>query len=211
MNCERLDMAHYPRRAHFAFFCGMANPYVGITSPVDVTPLYRKAKADRLPLFLCTLYAVTRAANEVPQLRQRLDDGGIVQYEWCRPSYTVALPDETYCYCNLGTRAETLDAFLRDGEREQRLAMQAQSLDDGEDPGDLLFVSCLPWLSYTAIMQPTPMPADSHPRITWGKMEDDGTRVTMPLTLLAHHALVDGLHITRFFEAFARNVADTFH
>ena len=35
-----------------------------------------------------------------------------------------------------------------------------------------------------------------------GKLYESGTRVLLPLTLLAHHALVDGLHIARFFEAF---------
>ena len=39
---------------------------------------------------------------------------------------------------------------------------------------------------------PTPVPADSNPRITWGKYAQEGERVTMPVSLLANHALVVG-------------------
>ncbi|MBE0686125.1 MAG: chloramphenicol acetyltransferase, partial [Anaerolineaceae bacterium] len=41
---------------------------------------------------------------------------------------------------------------------------------------------------------------DSFPRITWGKFFDQGQQRLMPLSLLANHALVDGLHVGKFFE-----------
>ena len=71
----------------------------------------------------------------------------------------------------------------------------------------LFFVSCVPWLSYTSIIQPVPAPADSNPRITWGKYFRQGEQTLMPVTLLAHHALVDGIHIARFYEALDRELA----
>ena len=72
----------------------------------------------------------------------------------------------------------------------------------------LLFVSCVPWLSYTALVQPTPVPADSNPRITWGKYDRQGERILLPVSLLANHALVDGIHIARFYQALERELAD---
>ncbi len=32
-----------------------------------------------------------------------------------------------------------------------------------------IFISTLPRISYTSLIQPVPVPADSNPRITWGK------------------------------------------
>ena len=69
----------------------------------------------------------------------------------------------------------------------------------GGDPDELLFLSTLPWLSYTALVQPVPVPADSNPRITWGRYFEQGGRTLLPVTVLCHHALVDGVHIARFF------------
>lgn len=202
MQYRTLDMHNYPRKAHFDFFNAMQNPYVGITAQTDVTPIYRKAKSEGLPLFLSTLFAVTLAANNVPELRQRVTDGNIIEYERCRPSYTLALDDGTYCYCTINAEAKELSGFIADGSREQELARSAKSLTDSEGDGDLLFISCIPWLSYTDISQPTPSPADYFPRITWGRIYPQGERMLMPLSLLAHHALVDGIHISRFFEGF---------
>ena len=62
-----------------------------------------------------------------------------------------------------------------------------------------MFLSALPWLHYTSLTQPVPHPADSNPRITWGKYLEEGDRAPMPVTLLANHALVDGIHIAHFF------------
>ena len=89
--------------------------------------------------------------------------------------------------CGLSARS---DSAARAGE--------AGGLDDGEDALSLIFVSTLPWLYYTDLRQPTPRPADSNPRVTWGKYRMQNGAATMPVTLLAHHALVDGVHIDRF-------------
>jgi chloramphenicol O-acetyltransferase type A len=43
-------------------------------------------------------------------------------------------------------------------------------------------------------------PADSVPRFAWGKFFEEGASLKMPLSVQAHHALVDGIHIGRFYE-----------
>ena len=37
----------------------------------------------------------------MPELRQRIEDEGIVEYEHCDTSHTEAKPDGTYAYCTL--------------------------------------------------------------------------------------------------------------
>ena len=64
----------------------------------------------------------------------------------------------------------------------------------------------MPWLSYTSIVQPVPTPADSNPRITWGKYFYEGERLMIPVTVLCHHALVDGIHIAKFYERLGERV-----
>ena len=91
--------------------------------------------------------------------------------------------------------------FLPEARRLQEAAREHGTLDDGEEPLDLLFLSSIPWLHYTALTQPTPIPADSNPRITWGKYATEGGKTTLPVTLLVNHALADGLHIAQFFAA----------
>lgn len=47
----------------------------------------------------------------------------------------------------------------------------------------------------------------SNPRISWGKYVTVNGWTTLPVTLTVHHALADGLHISRFYENLDRELA----
>ena len=205
MDCRVINMEQDPRREQYAYFRNFANPYVGLTVNVDITGLMAR-KEQGESLFLLTLYAVSRAANSVPELRRRIRGDRVVEYNWCPTSHTVALDNGAYCYCRLSADMPLTD-FLPYAKAAQMRAKQAPSLDDGEEGESLFFISCVPWVSYTAMVQPVPVPADSNPRITWGKYFCQEGRTLLPVTLLAHHALVDGIHIARFYEALDRELA----
>lgn len=199
MRYRYLDLETYPRKEHFTYFCGLAYPYVGLTVNVDITALFHKIKAEKLPFFFTLCYCISRAANAVPEFRRRIIDGKIAEFDHCRTSYTVAMEDETYCYCTLEDAMPFKD-FLPYAARGQEKAKQADSISEEEgDKQDLFFFSTVPWVSFTALIQPVPMPADSNPRITWGKYFQQNEKILLPVSVLCHHALVDGIHIAEFY------------
>ena len=198
MTYQTLSMEKYPRRSHFEYFRSLAFPYVGLTVNVDITRFRENIKAQGLPFFLSFCYCVSRAANRVPEFRQRIMGDGIVQFDNCPTSHTVALKNGTYCYCELTSNLPFAD-FIPYAIRAQDEARKKATIDE-TDSLDKLFISCLPWLSYTALIQPVPIPADSNPRITWGKFFSQGDQFLLPVTVQCHHALVDGVHIARFFD-----------
>lgn len=207
MNPYRIiPMETYPRRAHFDYFRTMAQPYAGLTVSIDITRFLEQLRQAERPFFLSFLYCVARAANRVPELRQRILGEDIVEYEHCPTSHTEALPDGTYCYCALRSD-QPFAQYLPQARRAQAEAKAQGSLEDGEDALALFFVSSIPWVSYEAIVQPTPSPADTNPRITWGRYRKEGERVMIPVSLLCHHALVDGIHMARFYQNLEEELA----
>ncbi len=198
MEYTYIDMSTYPRRKHFDYFRSLAYPYVGMTVNLDVTEFVNKSKAQGLPFFLSLCYCVAQAANGVPEFRQRIKDGGIIQYDWCQPSHTLALEDGSYCYCVLESNMSFRE-YLPKALEAQALAVKQPSLDDGEEVDSLLFVSSIPFISYSSLVQPVPCPADSNPRISWGKYFRQGDRLLLPVSVLCNHALVDAIHISRFY------------
>lgn len=200
MDYRVIDWEHYPRRAHFSYFNAMADPYAGVTAEVDITRFLTACRDGGVPFFLSFLYCAGQAANAVPQLRQRIADGRPVEFARCDTSHTVLREDGTYSYCRLNCMQPFAD-YLPEAEARQAQARAHGDLDDGEDGLSLLFVSTLPWVRYTALRQPVPTPADSNPRLTWGKYGTAAGRTVMPVTLLVNHALVDGVHIGQFFAA----------
>ena len=196
---KRIDLAGYARREHYRYFRDMAYPYVGMTVNVDITGFIETVKAQGLPFFLSFLYQAVGAANQIPALRQRMDAQGIIEFDRCPSSHTVAREDGTYVYCNLDC-GMPFSQFLPYAQEEQRRAREGGSIQE-EEAQAFFFVSTLPWVTYTSLIQPTPFPADSNPRLTWGKYFDQGDRTLMPVSLLCHHALADGLHLAQFYRA----------
>lgn len=205
-NYRYLDMEEYRRRAHFEYFSGLAYPYVGVTVQVDLTELLCKIKNEKLPFFFTICYCVSRAANRTQEFRQRIRDGKIIEFDRCRTSHTVALEDGMFCYCTL-TDEMPFTEYLPYAAREQEEAKREGSIEETEeDIYDKFFVSTVPWISYTSLIQPTPVPADSNPRITWGKYYAQGERILLPVSVLCHHALVDGRHIADFYQSLDKEI-----
>ncbi len=201
MDYTVLNMENYPRRAHFEYFSEMDYPYAGITVQADVTKCVQRIRAQGYPMFLTMLYLLSQAANAVPELRQRILDNGIIQYDWCRSSHTAMRSNGVFCYCSLDAR-RPFDEFIPYAQAEVADALEKNSLKDCADDGDLIYTSCVPWIAYSSLIQPTTRPADSHVRLNWGKLYPDAERQLMPLSILVHHALADGRHIAAFFDGF---------
>ena len=154
---------------------------------MDITDF--AARRQGRPFFLSLLYAVTRAANAVPQLRRRiLPDGSVAEYDWCPPSYTAE--------------------FVARGRRRQREVLQRGTLTEDGDPLSFFFVSSLSWLHYSQLEHPAVSADDSNPRISWGKALTAGGRTTLPVSLYVNHALADGLHISQFFANLEKELRD---
>ena len=199
MAYKTIDLETYPRRAHFAYFSSLSYPYVGVTVNVDVTALVRRCRAEGWSFYLTFLHAAALAADGVPELRRRIHQGGIVEYDECPTSHVELLADGTYCYCTLRHHMP-FSEYLPRAERQRALSREAASIEEDEDAEGMYFISTLPWLRYTALIQPVAGGEESNPRITWGRYEADAAgRLQLPVSLLVHHALADGVHIAAFY------------
>ena len=201
-----IDPADLPRRAHFEYFSSFANPYVGVTVEVDITSLMNWRSRSGAPFFLSLLYHVAQAANSVPELRQRIREGKILEFPRCPTSHTVAKADGTYAYCVLESGVPFED-FLPAAIAAQEKCKESGTIEEDDSAIASFFVSSVPWISYTGLVQPTPMPADSNVRISWGKYFERNGRILIPMSLLCHHALVDGRHMARFYDALNAQLA----
>ena len=200
MAVKGIDMERYARRGHFAYFCAMQYPYVGVTQETEVTDLLAACRERQRSFYLSFLHAAALAADGVPQFRQRIRAGGIVEYDECPTSHIELLEDETYCYCTLRHHMP-LEEYYPYAEEARRQCRQRASIEEDAEVESLYFISTLPWLHYSALIQPVAGGDESNPRITWGQYRQDGNgRVSLPVTVLAHHALVDGIHIARFYQ-----------
>jgi len=198
MGWRWIDMENDPRRAHFEYFRSLPNNQVGVTVNVDVTDLHAFCKRSGASFYLAFMHVAALAADGVPELRRRIREGRVVEYDACGTSHVELAADGSYGYCTLEHHMPWAE-YLERAEAARRRCRDRASIEEDADVDALYFVTCLPWLRFRDFTQPTD-PAVSNPHISWGKLEEDwrGRRV-LPVNLLAHHALVDGVHIAAFF------------
>ncbi|WED55460.1 tetratricopeptide repeat protein [Exiguobacterium profundum] len=212
---KKIEIETWARRKHFEFFKAFDAPHFNVTANVDVTNLYTYAKESNQSFFKLFLYGAVRAANAIPELRYRIRGEEVVEHEVVHPSFTVMLDEDVFNFC-AATFYEDLPTFLQEVTTRMEQAGDEVVVGD-EEPDDLLYITSVPWVTFTSIMHPTHQQQhDSVPRIAWGKFERQGERLVMPLSVQAHHALVDGVHIGKYYEAlqswldqdFAQEVTD---
>lgn len=208
MQYERINMETYPRKNHFDYFKKYAYPYDGMTAEIDVTGLKKFTKERGYSFFLSATYIAAKAANCVPEFRMRIKDNGIIQYPNCGTSHVVLLPDNTFCYCRLYyDKAMSFDEFMKYAVFTQEKCKEKSSIADDDETDSLFFISAIPWVHYTNLVQAVPCNNEANPRISFGKYENKDGKLMMPLTVLAHHALVDGFHIGQFYQYVEKEIS----
>ena len=194
---ERIDLDHWPRREHYEFFRAFGYPYFSITTDIDITSL-RKTLKERAPSFSVGLvYVLARAANAIPQFRQRIRGDEVVEYETVHPGLTILCEGDVFRFCFM-PYDEDFQRFSVEAAQRMEDTRMAKSLGAELDRDDMLYLTALPWFSFSGMVHPLPLnQLDSVPRFAWGRFEEKGGRIVMPLNVQAHHAFIDGIHIAK--------------
>ena len=184
----------------------MSYPHFQVTANVAIDPLIKYIKRQGFHFTSALVYWLTMAAHEIDTLKWRIRGEGIVEHDTLDPSFAVLTEvSDVFSFCTVEFDRKWQLFQLRSKSEIERMRNNP-SFEDEEGKDNFLFMSSLPWVNFTAIQHPISMPADSVPRITWGRATMTKEGMTIPISIQAHHALVDGKDLGRFFlvsEAFA--------
>ncbi len=200
-----INMDTWVRRKHFEFFKSMASPHVNFCANVDITHLRAFIKKHELPFTQTMVYIVSNTANAVKEFRYRIRGEQVVEHERVHPSFTVMTEvEDVFTFCTVNYQPE-LKPFLTHTREVMDFRKNNPSLKDEEGQDNLIFLSAIPWFSFTSFQHPMHIPSkDSVPRIAWGKYFEENGRIKMPLAVQAHHGLVDGVHMGRYYQHFQK-------
>ena len=198
---EYLDTETWSRRHLFRHFKDYDDPYVNICADVDVTPLLDFARARELSLFVTYHFLSMKTANEVEPFRYRLRGDRVLVHEHVDAGAIVLLPDESFTFVYFDFEEDFGHFHARAKALVERARLEPPHLDARADRDDLIYHSVIPWVSFTSFSHAHDSRQQSGiPKVTFGKYRDVGGRALMPISVEVHHALMDGLHIGRFFE-----------
>lgn len=128
---KKIEIASWPRRSHYEYFQTFECPMFSITSPVRVDALYRYAKQEGISFFALCLFVLLKAVNKIPQLRQRVEEGEVWEYESVDALVPVLAKDGEFTQILVEYRAELAD-FL------EHAVPLIQAAKQGSGPGESL-------------------------------------------------------------------------
>lgn len=194
-----IDMQTWSRREHFRVYSALDHPHFGMCANVDLTIFHPVVKERGISLNVATVYVITRAANAIPEFRYRIRGGGVVEHDIVHPSITVLTDEDLFSFCPLDF-VEEFSEFVAKAAEWIAYAREHPTLENQPGRDDFLYMTAIPWVSFTSFTHPMHLhPADSVPRFAWGKVSQDGDLLKMPLAVQGHHALMDGVHVGKYY------------
>jgi len=198
---KQIDVENWDRKEVYAFFKDFKDPFFGFTVECDVTRLYTFCKDQGFSFSAVYLYCSQVVVNSIPELRYRLKNGQVWDFPSISAGTTVLKDNKVFTFCYL-EHINDLRAFVKHANERITASKHPDTpLEDHDDELAQIYYSVIPWIHFTGLVHPSNhSPEDSCPRITFGKMvEDRGVR-KMPISVEAHHALLDGYHLGIYYK-----------
>jgi chloramphenicol O-acetyltransferase type A len=195
-----LDMQTWPRRNHFRLFNTFNHPHFNMCVNVDVTAFYPLVKRNGYSLTVSMVYVIARVSNAIPEFRQRIRGDQVVEHQIVNPSFSILIEEDLFSFCAV-EYTEDFSEFAARAAKNISSVKAHPALENNPEKDDVLYMSPIPWVSFTSFTHPMQFhPADSVPRFAWGKYFQEGNTLKMPLSVQGHHAVMDGIHMGRYYE-----------
>jgi len=197
-----LDTDRWVRREQFLFFKDYDQPFFNVCVPLDVTELLAVARSrEDFPFFVLYHYLALRAANDVEPFRYRLRGDRVLVHDRIHMGTTVLVDGERFAFCYFEDDHDFSRFAAKATAELEALRAAGGRLEPRNEQDDMVHCSVLPWLAFTSFSHARKRnPEDSVPKIVFGKYFEEGGRFRMPVSVEVHHALMDGVHVGRYFD-----------
>ena len=199
-----LDIDNWNRKSQYEFFIEYEEPYFGVCVPIDVTKAYNFAKKKERSFFLTYLHATLIAANQIDEFKYRIHEAGVVVHDVINGSSTLSRPDNTFGFSYIEFDSD-FNVFQSNAQKEIDRINGSYELFSRRSSDDVLYLSSLPWLDFMFTSHARAFKQKgSAPMISFGKMTEKEERLSMPVSIHVHHALMDGYHVGLFVDLFQK-------
>ena len=199
---HEIDLATWKRREHFEVFKDFDEPLFGITVKVECSKAYCKSKESGYPFSLYYLYLSLKAVNEIEEFRYRIEDDKVFCYDRVDAGPTIFRDDETFGFGYLKYDKDIAE-FMTHAIIEVERVKAERGLKFPVSGENMIHYSTLPWADFTAVNHARRLDSGrSIPKITFGKITREDSKMWMPVDIHANHAVLDGFHVGQFIERF---------
>lgn len=203
MTERAFDTANWSRRWAYEFFKDYDQPCFNICAEVAIGTLPDRCRGLPHGFFLACLHAALKVANSTEAFRLRLEGDQVTCHDVIHGGSAVLRADTSFGFCFFTYQPE-FDAFYPEACAALDRFHAGDGADDGGGRPDMVYFSVIPWVAFTSFAHASSRHIRSDiPRLVFGKYTRRESGYGIPLSVEVHHALMDGYHVGRYFEAIA--------
>lgn len=198
---QEIETQNWVRKEHFAFFKEFDEPFFGINADIEIGPAVIYCKQKKIRLFHYFLFQTLRALNRIDEFRTRIVDDKPVIFDKIHASSTISRPDKTFGFSFIPYSDDFL-IFSKSvrNETEKVAAAGGLRITENTSRPDVIHFSVIPWIRFTSVSHARHFKyRDSVPKITFGKIYESGNKQLIPVSVHAHHGLMDAWHVAEFY------------
>ena len=188
------------------------NPFINflstryaISARIHVEKLWNWCHENEKSFFIMSLGCLLNATNSVPELKRRIIDGKVIEYEELEGvspimdedndiyrEMRVKTPQEFDDIIQWHDYVKELSADILCGEKEGFFI----EMED-RDKTNIVNLSCIPWIDFDTLTNCVVYGNAIQPLITWGKVNE---KYEMSVSITVSHIFVNGRELGYFFE-----------
>jgi chloramphenicol O-acetyltransferase type A len=200
-----IDMKEYKRARLYDYFNQFEVPFTSFTVNVDIGDFHEQCRSRKYKFFSSLCRAITKSTNEIPEFRHRIVAERLVEFDRVYPAVTV-LDQQNVLNFAKGTYTGDFNSDYHELVRAIDRAKDGLDQEENEEQPHQIFVSNIPWVSFTSVTHPYFSKNKSIPIFTVGKIIEGDHGKSIPIAVQSHHALADGFHIASFYERLISNI-----
>ena len=202
-NFQIIDIEQWERKEQFQFFKRYDNPFFGLTADIEVSKLLEYTQVRGYSFFAAYLYISQLQTNKIKGFRYRIVDDQVVNYARISAGSTVLKENDvfTFCYFEYMKSCQAFQSHVL--EQIEKCRQPESRLDDQDHNLTQVHYSVIPWVHFRGLSHPRNYGnGDNIPKIVFGKYANTNGSMNMPISVEAHHSLMDGFHMGQYFEGF---------
>ncbi len=188
------------------------NPFIDFLSArysmsarINVEKLWNWCHENNKSFFIMSLGCLMNAVNSVNELKRRIIDGRVVEYEYLE-GVTPIMDEGNEVYKEMLVKVpQEFDTLMEWHDYVKELSSNIlNGRQDGffiemekRDLTNIANFSCIPWVDFEMITNCTVNGRAIQPLITWGKVSDD---YEMSVAITVSHIFVNGRELGQFYE-----------
>lgn len=198
------EVTNFKRQKLFDHYNSCDNPFVMVTIKVDVTNVVNYCKIHKN--FYGTLgYLITMAANQIDAFKYRCIDNKIYYFDYIDSNYTENYNDGTIGYFPVKYQ-EDYNTYIEEFKNTKKYYVENKIYNTENHPNEL-WLSCAPWLKFTALVPPFSK-TNTIPQFIWDKYELENDRYYVNMLVMFHHGFGDGSHLGKFYEILNEEISN---